>query len=569
MNPVDAYAEAVVEGRIPAGKLHRLACARHIADRRREGTDAFPYRFDAARATRFVAFVQKLKHYKGEWAGSAIRLEPWQVFILGSSVAWLHIRTGLRRFRTAYVEIPRKNGKSTLAGAVGLYFSFFDGEPGAEGYCIATKREQAKIVFADAKQFVVSSGLKSRIGVRVANLHSAASNSKLEPLGADHDSTDGLNPHLIITDEFHAMKNRGLIDVMETATGARRQPFHFQITTAGDDPVSPCGDQHEYARKVLEGALEDESFFAFVAHADEGDDWLDPATWAKANPNYGVSVKPDDLAALAHKARHMPAAAASFKQKRINLWVNTSAPWLSMDGWRAGQQRDAKGRTREAFERALEHEPCYVGIDLAAALDLMALVAVFPPTPGRPWWAWVTRVWTPADTLAERAHRDRAPYQVWVEQGHLETCPGTQINTNVIREALADFRQRFTIERVGFDPWHATRLILDLVEEDGFAEDQVLAVPQTYQGMSAGCKLVEGEVLAGNVDANGCPVTSWAASNAVVQSDNKGNIYPVKKRSKGRIDPLMAACIGTSLYERLGQSSAASRYERGEGFASF
>src|SRR5262245_50686959 len=357
---LETYVRAVVDGQMPAGKYHRLACLRHLRDRAREATPAFPYRFEAPRADRFLRFAEKLTHYKGEWAGQSIVLQPYQVFRLGSVFGWVHVETGLRRFRTAYNELPRKQGKSLEAAIVALYVAFFDGEPGAEGYTIATKREQAKIVFNDAKRLVERSGLRSRIEVLKANLHRDELAQKLEPLGADKDSTDGLNPHLIIVDEFHAQKDRGLLDVMETATGARRQPLNFQITTAGDDPLSPCGDQHDYACKILDGVIEDETFFAFMAHADPDDDWQDERTWEKANPNYRVSVKPEDMRALAQKAIHMPAAAASFKQKRLNLWVNATAPCLSVDGWRKGQSTWAP--------EDLAHEPCYVGVDLSAKI---------------------------------------------------------------------------------------------------------------------------------------------------------------------------------------------------------
>jgi phage terminase large subunit-like protein len=540
----DTYAAAVVAGTIPAGTYHRLACARHLRDRAREATPDFPYRFEVSRADRFIRFAEKLAHYKGEWAGQPVVLEPHQRFRLGSVFGWIHLETGFRRFRTAYSELPRKQGKSLEAAIVALYATFFDGEPGAEGYCVATKRDQAKIVFNDAKRLVQSSGLKSRIGVFSANLHVDETASKLEPLGSDYDSTDGLNPHCVIVDEFHAHKDRGLIDVMETATGARRQPITFQITTAGDDPVTPCGDQHDYACKILDGVIADETFFAFIAHADPEDDWRAEASWRKANPNYGISVKGDDLRALVTKAIHMPAAAAAFKQKRLNLWVNASAPWLSVDGWRAGQSTDWTPDD-------LLHEPCYVGIDLASKLDLCAMVFAFPPAPTHPRWRILRWVWTPEDTLHERAHRDRAPYDIWVKEGHLRTTPGTRVDHQVLREVLRAQRERFDIERIGFDPWHADTLIDQLVNEDGFAATQVLEVRQTYQGMSSGASKVEAEVLAGNVDAHGCPLMAWCASNAVVQRDGKDNIYPVKKRSRGRIDPIMALVMAVNLHLRM------------------
>ena len=562
MNPVDTYAREVVEGRIPAGKYHRLACERHLKDRAREDTPGFPYRFEWAHAERFLKFSRLMKHYKGrQFAGQPFEPTPFQTFRLGSIFGWRHASTGMRRFTTAYNELPRKQGKSFEAALVAVYVTFFEGEPGAEGYCLATKEKQARIVFDAAKKMVKASGLSNRINIFAKNLHNEAREQKLEPLGSDSDTTDGLNPHLIVTDEFHAIKHRGLIDVVESATGARLNPLHYQITTAGDDPVSPCGDQHDYACKILDGVLEDDpstlSFFACIAHADPDDDWLDEATWQKANPHWGISVNPEDMRKLAAKAKNMPAAAAEFKQKRLNLWVNTDAPWLSVDGFRKGQ---TKGRTFEQFERDLEHESCYVGIDLASKLDLLPIVAVFPPTVGRPRWTLLRYVWTPADTLADRAHRDKAPYPVWRDQGILLTTPGTSINHNVVIEKLLWLRERYDIERIGFDPWHADKLISDLIEEDGFTEDQVLAVPQTYQGMSSGCLTLEAEVLAGNVDANDCPLMRWTFANAVVQRDGKDNIYPVKKKSRGRIDPLMATCIGVNLAKKFGETDGEKEY---------
>jgi phage terminase large subunit-like protein len=552
---VDLYALEVVNGRVPAGKYHKLSCARHLSDRAREGTPDFPFVFDAARADRFVRFAEKLKHYKGEWAGQAIHLETWEQFITGSVIGWVHRETGLRRFRTAFTQIPRKNGKTLIAAIVLLYLTFFDGEPGAEGYSIATKRDQAKIVFNDARKLVQSSGLKQRIKVLVANMHREDTASKLEPLGADHDSTDGLNPNVVVGDEIHAMKDRGLLDVMETATGARRQPVIYLITTFGDDPVSPWGDQNDYANKIVEGVLVDESFFSFTAHADPEDDWRLPETARKANPNYGISVNPDDLAAKVLKAQGIPSAAATYKQKHLNLVPASLQGCLSIDGWRKGQPAHARPG---ALIPELKHEPCYIGIDLASKIDLCAMVFVFPPTVGRVKWRWLPFIWTPEDTLADRAHRDRAPYQVWVDQGWLHTTKGARIDHRVIRETIAELRAYYDIERIGFDPWHADKLIDELVTEDGFTEEQVLAVPQTYQGMSSACLRVQGDILAGEIDAGGCPVTGWAVSNAVPNIDGKDNLLFAKGKSRGRIDPVIAGTIGTALALRFGLDTGAS-----------
>jgi phage terminase large subunit-like protein len=550
-NPADAYCSQVVAGLVPAGKYHRLACERHLSDRAREGAPGFPYRFVWAKreggrllpcALRFIEFAEKLKHYKGEWAGQPIKLQPYQQFRLGSIFGWQHVDTGLRRFRTSYHEVPRKNGKSLEAAVVMLYLSFFDGEPGAEGYCIATKRDQAKLVFNDCKQLVKSSDLKTRIKVHVANLHREDTSSKLEPLGVDHDSTDGLNPNAVCADELHAYKVRGLLDVMETATGARRQAHFFKITTAGDDPVSPGGDEHDYACKILDGVLVDETYFAFIAHADEKDDPFDERTWAKANPNWGVSVKPDDMRALATKAIGIPSAAASFKQKRLDLWVNTDAPSLSIEGWR-------KGQGAWSIED-MHGQRCWIGIDLAAKIDLCAMSLVFPPTDTRPQWRLIQRIWTPDDTLLERAHRDRAPYPVWWEQGWLAKVPGTSISHRMIRDELQAIKKRFQVECVGFDPWHADQIIREMVQEDGWPEDRVLEVSQGIKNLTSAETRFKAEVLAANVDARGCPVTAWAVSNVAERVDDNGNIAFSKKRSRGRIDPVRAATIGMSLYLR-------------------
>ena len=542
MNPLDAYAESVVSGALPAGKYHRLSCARHLRDRAREGTPDFPFRLDMDRVSRLVRFAEKLKHYKGKWAGTAIHLEPWEVFILGSLIGWVHQNTGLRRFRTAFHEIPRKNGKTLIAAIVLLYLAFFDGEQGAEGYCIALKRDQAKLVFNDARKLVVSSGLKMRLRVQVANLYRDDVSAKAQPLGADHDRTDGLNPNVVIVDEMHAMKDRGLLDVMETATGARAQPVIYIITTFGSEPVSPWGDQHDYACKVLDGVLTDESFFVFSAHADIEDDWTSVATARKANPNYGISVNPDDLAAKVLKAQGIPTAAATYKQKHLNLLVNANNPCLAVDGWRQGQS--------DWEEDELLHEPCFVGVDLASQIDLCALSYVFPPTATRPTWRIIQRLWTPEDTLRDRAHRDRAPYDVWVRQGWLTAPMGTALDHDLVRQEILRGRDRFTIRQIGFDPWHATQPIQDLTGKDGFAAEQVIAVPQTYAGMSAACLKMQAAILAGQVDARRCPVTAWSVSNVVANRDGKDNLMFAKGKSRGRIDPVISATIGVALWLR-------------------
>ncbi len=333
-----------------------------------------------------------------------------------------------------------------------------------------------------------------------------------------------------------------MLDVMETATGARRQPAIYEITTFGDDLVSVWGDQHDYACKILEGVLVDDTFFTFATHADPEDDWTLPETARKANPNYGISVNPEDLAAKVAKAKGIPSAAATYKQKHLNLVTNASNPCLSVEGWR-------KGQTDWTPEDML-HEPCFVGIDLASKIDLCAMSFVFPPAPGRASWRILQHIWTPADTLVDRAHRDRAPYTVWRDGGWLTESAGTQIDHQLLRAVLKDAREKYDIEQIGFDPWHADTLISQLVNEDGFVGWCKMKWPHSSMvlaGMSSACLKMQAEILGAGVDARRCPVTAWSVSNCVDQRDGKDNMMFVKKKSRGRIDPIIAPTIGMAL----------------------
>jgi phage terminase large subunit-like protein len=282
-DPVTAYACAVSEDKVPANRLVRLACKRHLEDLasgRGRGL-----RVDPAAARHAIEFFGFLRHSKGEWAGQTFELAPWQGFIVGALFGWRR-EDGLRRFRTAYCAVPRKNGKSSTAAGIGLYLLVADGEQGAEVYSAATSRDQARIVFDEARRMVASSpALNRRVETLINNLHVAATNSRFMPLSSDSSTMDGLNVHGAIIDELHAHKTRNVVDVLDTATGARRQPLLFEITTAGYDRHSICFEHHDYSIKVLEGIVHDDASFAFIAGADDGDDWTDPEVWQKANPN--------------------------------------------------------------------------------------------------------------------------------------------------------------------------------------------------------------------------------------------------------------------------------------------
>ena len=390
-DPVTAYARAVTEGRVLANRLLRLACERHLEDL--SSATARGLRFDSAAARHAIEFFGFLRHSKGEWAGQTFELAPWQAFVVGCLFGWQR-SDGLRRFRTAYCAVPRKNGKSTLSAGIGLYLLVADGEQGAEVYSAATTRDQARIVFDEAKRMVASSpALKRRVGILINNLHVAASAARFMPLSSDASSMDGLNVHGAIIDELHAHRTRHVVDVLETATGARRQPLLFEITTAGYDRHSICFEHHDYSIKVLESVLQDDSWFAFIAAADEGDDWTDPAVWRKANPNFGLSVKEDDLARKAEKAIALPGAQNAFRRMHLNEWTEQAERWIDMAAW------DACDAPVDL--ELLRGRPCFGGLDLSTTTDVTALAWVFPPDHDDDLWRVLSRYFVPAENLRQ------------------------------------------------------------------------------------------------------------------------------------------------------------------------
>lgn len=339
-HPTDLYAKMVDAGDILACRWVQMACKRHLDDRKYGKERGL--KFDEGAADVALNFFGFLKHSKGEWSGEAFQLEAWQQFIAGNLFGWMR-GDGLRRFRTAYIEVARKNGKSSFAAGSGLKMFCADGEPGAEVYSCATKRDQAIIVHSEATRMVRSSpSLKRRVGIFKNNLHILETASKYEPLGADADSLDGLNVHGAIIDELHAHKKRDLWDVIETATGSRRQPLMVAITTAGFDQSGICFELRDYVTQILKGNIHDDTFFGIIYTLDlkkewpelkDDDDWTDESLWIKSNPNLGISVKLDDIRRLAEKAKATPAAQNNFLTKRLNVWTQQSTRWISLETW--------------------------------------------------------------------------------------------------------------------------------------------------------------------------------------------------------------------------------------------
>ncbi len=557
-DPVTAYALEVGRGEILAGKWQRLACERHLNDwvlaRQTDST----YEFRTVLAKRAIALFALLKHFKGEWGGQPIRLERFQQFIVGSLTGWLHRSTGLRRFRNAFIELPRGNGKSTLVAGLLLILTFFDNEPGADGFCVATKKDQARIVFRTCRQMVLRSrAIKKLVIVQRHKLMAEDSESTLEPLGANEDTLDGLRPHVAVADEVHKYASPDLIDVIESGMGTRRQPLLIEITTAGEEEESVYGYHRGISDQVLDGVVELPEWFAFVASADPEDDWTTVEAQRKANPCYGVSVKPDFLDKELRKALVDPNQQTKFKRLYLGLRVDAVDGYFPMDAWRACTWR--------ATEDELKGAPCWVGVDLSSRIDLTAVV-----------WLWKlpgdrlvvrAKFWLPKANLEDRRRKDRVPYPEWARAEFLETTDGNVVNQQLIRQYIKDQAAIYKPVETAFDPWNARELMeRQLQDEDGLP---VIEVGQTFKFLSESTKRLKEYILEGRIDHGDNPVLTWTVSNAKAREDANGNVMLCKKKSRKRIDGAAATvtalnrllvnqppATGQSVYETRGLVSS-------------
>lgn len=527
---VTRYAQSVVDEKIVAGKWVRLACERHLRDLQTASLRGL--RWEPETAERAINFFRFLRHSKGEWAGARFELEHWQQFIVGSIFGWKRA-DGTRRFRTAYNEIARKNGKSTLAAGVGLYLLMADKEPGAEVYAAATKRDQARIVWGEAARMVKASPvLKKRIQIfqSRSNMHIEETGSKFEALGADSDSLDGLNIHGAIIDELHAHKTRDLWDVLETAKGSRRQPVTFVITTAGSDRQSICYEQHEYAEQILQRTIDDDSYFAYIAAVDDEDDPLhDESCWPKANPNLGVSVKIDELREQVKKALAIPAQQNAILRLRFNRWTQQVTRWIDLDLWdeNAGLVSEEKlvGRT------------CYGGLDLSSVSDLTAWVMVFPHDDDPEEIDVLCRFWCPEARLHDSQNRYRSQYQAWVRQGFLKTTPGDAIDYSFVKKQILEDAGKFQLIGLNVDRLFQAHQLATELSNEGLT---VVGMGQGFLSMAAPMKEFERRLLARKIHHGGNPVLRWMAGNVAVKQDPAGNLKPDKASSQGKIDGIVA-----------------------------
>ena len=531
----------MVAREVVACQLVRLACKRHLRDLKTGHKRGLWFDVEAAQH-RIGFYPAFLRHSKGEWARQPVTLAPWQKFKIGSVFGWKR-KDGTRRFRYVYSELPRKNGKSTLLAGVGLDMLVCDQEAGAEIYAAATKRDQARIIFDEAKRMVgASPDLAGTVARYKLALSIDATASKFEPLSADEKTLDGLNPHCLLVDELHKHKNRALLDVLDTALGSRRQPLLWIITTAGDDsPESVYAAENDYAVKILEGVIDDDDVFAFIATIDKGDRWDDPKAWEKANPNLGVSVKFDDLARQARKAKKSPGAQAAFKRLRLNVRSAIAERYIDMAMW----AKNTGGKFDP--DKMEQGAKCYGGLDLSSKIDISAFVKLFAADESGV-HKIACRFWMPADTVEERADRDRMPYRRWVEEGWIEATPGNVIDHAEIKAAILADAKRFDLDSLAYDPWNATQLAIEL-QDGGIVAEEFIQGTRSY---TAPTKELAALLNGRKLDHGDNPVLAVMASNLKVSRDKNLNEMPHKSHSIGRIDGM------TALIMAIGRMTAAA-----------
>jgi phage terminase large subunit-like protein len=535
------YMRGVVAGEIPACNWVRLACQRQLDDLERPQSEEWPWVFDVARAERPCAFIELLPHIKGKWARERrlITLEPWQCFILTTVYGWVHVETRLRRFLEVYEEEPRKQGKSAKGSGTLLYMLTADGEHGAECYTAATTKDQARIVFDDAKAMAAKSpGLSTHLGLAILQhtLTVAATSSKAAPLASEGSTLDGLNVHFALLDELHAHKTRAVYDVIDTARGAREQSLLWTITTAGTDRSGICYERRTHVTKILGGVIRDDRVFGIIYTIDEGDDPFSPASWAKANPNWGVSVMPDEMAAQARKAEAMPSAMSNFLTKRLNVWVSGESPWMDMRAW----DRCAKPALRDLSP--YHGAQAWIGLDLAQKKDFAAVCIVFQVDGV---WHVSTRLYLNELAIQESGN---AHLSGWGRQGFVQVTDGDLTDFDVVADDLRQLCRDFDVQEIAFDPalsmYFAGKLIeegLPLVE---IAQRSLFFTPPLLQ--------VENLVLEQQLVHDANPVMAWMVSNLVVKVSKFNELRsPTKERPENKIDgPIaMLMALGRALQQ--------------------
>lgn len=534
-HPVSRYAVDVLEGGIVAGELVRLACERHLKDLE-TGADRGLI-FDTQAASRVIRFARMIQHTTGPMAGKPLELQPWQVFRHGSVFGWLDAATGLRRYRTTYHQVAKKNGKTTDTGVPAIFTQLFDNEAAPQGFCAATSRDQANLLFHEIKRMVQASPALSQLLTPWRHMvESPHTGGSIRCLSRDGNSADGINPHFAALDEVHRWTDRELLEVVRNSTLARAQPIIWAITTAGADMASPCGELRGYAEKVLRGDVEDDSFFAYVAEPPADCDAGDPVAWRMANPNLGVAFKESDFMQIYREASAIAGKMPNFRRLHLNLWTEGAQAWIDRPTWDKGA---APFRIED-----LRGLPAWVGVDLSKTTDTTAIVVAVPKGEIVHLIAYTFLPEGPQGFMV-RAQKENRDFIGWRQQGWLEVHAGGVIDEEKLVARLVAIREMFDLQEVAFDRWGSKYMVRRLTE----LRFPLVEHGQGFASMSAPMKAFERAVMQGRIRHGGNPVLAWAVGNVHRDEDAAENIKPNKARSWGRIDPAVAAIMAVGRAE--------------------
>lgn len=534
------YAQDVVSGKIPACKWVVLACKRFLSDLKRIGKPDFPYTYDQKLADRYVAFVERMPHVKGEWAknGARITLEPWQCFIECNLFGWVHKTTGYRRFRVAFELIPRKNAKSTRVAVRGIYLTFCDGEKGSEVYCGATSEKQAFEVYRPAWQMVNDMpSFKNKFTVSLAG-NSKNPGTMYRPMDMSKFEVvigkpgDGASPHGAIVDEYHEHDTDHLVDTMQTGMGARRQALLSIVSTAGATLNGPCHEMQKEIERILEGTVTDETIFGIIYSIDPGDQWDDPKSLIKANPNYNISVFPEFLLAQLQQAKRSASKQNSYRTKHLNEWVGAKTAWLSGLDW--NRQRMPADITMES----LKGNPCRIAADLASKKDVAAIDITFAVNRNGEMHYYSFKKFFVPETMIEENDK----YMEFVLGGHIETTDGAMIDQERIEEYIQEVLREHNVVDTAFDEWNAAYMMTRLAK----LNTEVISFPFNTKNVSEPMKQMEALILDGKYWHDGNPVMTWMVGNVAAKIDLRDNIFPNKARPNDprcKIDGVSAAIM--------------------------
>ena len=523
--PAEQYADDVRNGRIIVCEYVKLAVHRYFSDL--DSALDNGWYFDRKAAMRAIGFIEKLKHTKGEWAGQRFKLEPWQHFILWNIFGWKNA-DGTRRFRYAYVEIARKNGKTALSAGIGLYMLFADGEARPEVYSAATVKDQAKICFSDAVEIVKNTDLKNYLQPYRNSIVYEMKGGMMKPLSSDYGTHDGLNPSCGIIDEFHAHKDSGMFDVIKSAFGARKQPLMFIITTAGFNKNGACYAYRENVIKILRGINRDDSLFGIIYTMDSKEEWDRPECWIKSNPNLGVSLSVDYLASQVADAKNRPEAVRNVMTKNVNMWVDAEKTWILDDVW-----MKCAGTTDP---KSLLGCQCWGGLDLSNVSDITAFVLLFHENDK---FQLLPFFWIPEEKMLEKIRKENINYDLWRSSGLVKVTSGNIIDYSFVEADILKIVEGYDLQSIAYDRWNSSQTIINLQNEG------LVFSPfgQGYGSMSAPTKEFEKQVMSGGIEHFKNPVLRWMLSSTVVRTDPAGNIKPDKEKSVQKIDGIVASIM--------------------------